>query len=343
MLPFTTIPFVKSKMLIKDKSSNDECLPSHNNNSCFDPEGSLNNSAQFYRSVINEPSTSYHSNTLCKSYKIKEYKQITPSSYKVLYNHVCNDVIESVKDWFSLYIPNSFEMEKNQMAETVKKLSDESGCNIAMTAVVHRSYESLIFLLTTIPELATGNDNFGNTFNDVVESIHDERVGRIVNRICHKRINKISNSRTNSQSKSYCEQCSMFHSDPDHESSISHLVAENRAIPEINPHLNPNNAGYKMMSKLGWSENKGLGPSESGRKYLIKTQLKLDRRGLGIPDKNKPKVSHFEPHDVSSLKDNLLHKRKIRLKTESKEKRRKKGEKSKQWEINFRRSMNEYD
>ena len=101
--------------------------------------------------------------------------------------------------------------------------------------------------------------------------------------------------------------------------------------------------GRKTIFHLKHFNELSTGPSEAGRKYLIKTQLKTDRRGLGIPEKNKPKVSHFEPHDATSLKDNLLHKRKIKLTTESKRKRKKDQEKSRRWEIDLRRSMNEYE
>ena len=264
MLPFTTIPFVKGKISIKNDSNDNTCPQNSDQDRRLLPDDNTGNSAEFYRSVINEPSTS-HRNSISKSCKISECKTITQSSYKALHNHVCNDAIDSVKEWFSCYIPDSMKKGKNRlsnMSEVVEKLCDESGCNIAMTAAAHRSYESLKFLLTTIPELAMGNDHCGITFNDVVESLLDERIDRIVNKIDHTNLKEIENKRTSpTQSKSYCEQCCMFHSDPDHESSISHLIAENRAVPEINPHLDPNNAGYKMMSKLGWSENKGLGLS----------------------------------------------------------------------------------
>ena len=262
MLPFTTIPFVKSTISIKNDSSSNACLQNSDQDGCLLPDSNTSNSAQFYRSVINEPSTS-HPKSSSKSCKSKECKTISRTSYKALHNHVCNDAIESVKEWFSCYIPYSIKNGKNRLSNTsavVEKLCDESGCNIAMTAATHRSYESLRFLLTTIPELAMGNDHSGITFNDVVESLCDERINRIINKVNHANFKEIENKSTSpTQSESYCEQCSMFHSDPNHESSISHLIAENRAVPEINPHLDPNNAGYKMMSKLGWSENKGLG------------------------------------------------------------------------------------
>lgn len=271
MLPFTAIPFVRSKS--NGTSRDDKKNKNHINDEDYEKSESLDvaagpsDSSEFYSSVLREPSQSSGSFSKIKETE-KYYRLITPASFKELHDRVCNDDIESVKSWFSIYVhPNSLnygETKTIKCDDVVSSLCDSSGCNIAMTAAVHRSYETLKFLLSSLPALSKGRDNHGNSFRDVVESMRDENLDRIMLKHCAYsakpcRSTELYHDGTNSQSNMFCDVCKINHSDPDHDLSISHLLAENRPVPEINPHLNPNNAGYKMMSKLGWTESKGLG------------------------------------------------------------------------------------
>ena len=264
MLPFTVIPFVRSKD-IQDSSVDNSCNPSNSDSyrARYPEAYPGSSSAEFYSLVISESSSgSSHTHTPARLQKNKRRKEITPSSYKNLYNKVCNDDIVSVKDWFTLYFPEKLRNDDHvgSLQTAVKSLCDESGCNIAMTAAVHKSYESFKFLLNFFPSLMDGKDNFGNTFSDVVWNVKDENLNRILSKYSMKlRTTAVKLESAKRKSEEYCKQCNLLHCDPNHESSISHLHAENRDVPEINPHLDPNNAGYKMMSKFGWSENKGLG------------------------------------------------------------------------------------
>ena len=260
MLPFTAIPFVKSKN-ITDLSSDIQCKPSSRFQNDVDQDSTQcgeQSSADFYSSVISE-SSSHSAHTPALVHSNKRHREITPNSYTILYNRICNDDIESVRKWFVSHVPDNLT-DDSPALDALKRLSDESGCNIAMTAAAHRSYESLKFLLNFFPVLSEGKDNYGNTLNDVVRHLDDEKLSLIVTKYISK-LEKPAKKGVGSihQTEEYCKQCNIVHRDPDHASSISHLFAENREVPEINPHLDPNNAGYKMMSQLGWSENKGLG------------------------------------------------------------------------------------
>ena len=95
-----------------------------------------------------------------------------------------------------------------------------------------------------------------------------------------------------------------------------------------------------MMLSGGW-DKKGLGPSGSGKLYPVKTILKRDRHGLGLESdsgvKVTPKVTHFDPHDDSGVRDPAA--RTERTSTLSRRQQLKKLSKEKAREVNFRREF----
>ncbi|XP_064620674.1 G patch domain and ankyrin repeat-containing protein 1-like [Lineus longissimus] len=96
----------------------------------------------------------------------------------------------------------------------------------------------------------------------------------------------------------FCDNCGRDFSDTTkkaHESSTIHLFNLRKPsrptgylIPESNP-------GYQIMVKGGWDTEKGLGPTGQGRKFPVKTTLKMDRAGIGIETDAKPRVTHPAP------------------------------------------------
>lgn len=72
-----------------------------------------------------------------------------------------------------------------------------------------------------------------------------------------------------------------------HNLSIEHQFRANQ-FSEIDTsyaqyaHLNrPDNCGYQLLRKQGWSGRTGLGRQEQGRKFPLKAVEKQDRKGLG--------------------------------------------------------------
>ena len=60
--------------------------------------------------------------------------------------------------------------------------------------------------------------------------------------------------------------------------------------------------GYKMLAKMGWKEDKGLGKNESGITNNIKVKRREDGMGLGLDDNNEGAKLGSQ---VSSLNDVL--------------------------------------
>ena len=257
MLPFTPIAFVKNNR------STDGSVPKK----CLSSQTDLfisSESADFYNSIISRPSSSKNPSKSVQIMKKTNVRQtISEKSFSELYNNVCNDNIEAVRAWFNTYLPDFKNYRKYEPSE-LTALTDCYGCNIAMTAAVNKSYDSLKFFLMFIPSIVALEDSFGNSFNNIVEKVGDEKIKEIVkifekkksHRPCNKNITKLNKIISQEH---YCDICGIQYTDFDHESSIAHLQAENRKVPEVNIHLDSNSIGYKMMTKFGWTESKGLG------------------------------------------------------------------------------------
>lgn len=61
------------------------------------------------------------------------------------------------------------------------------------------------------------------------------------------------------------------------------------------------NRGLQLMVKQGWDREHGLGPSQSGRLYPVKTVLRKQRTGLGI-EQSPARVTHFGAFDTNATK-----------------------------------------
>ncbi|EDW01483.1 G patch domain and ankyrin repeat-containing protein 1 homolog [Drosophila grimshawi] len=61
------------------------------------------------------------------------------------------------------------------------------------------------------------------------------------------------------------------------------------------------NRGLQLMVKQGWDREHGLGPTQSGRLYPVKTVLRKQRTGLGI-EQSPARVTHFQAFDTNATK-----------------------------------------
>ena len=63
------------------------------------------------------------------------------------------------------------------------------------------------------------------------------------------------------------------------------------------------NVGFKLLSKMGWSEGEGLGASKQGDADFIQVTNKKDKRGIGFDAESSDKLAmhmvgtnvHFPP------------------------------------------------
>ncbi|XP_030636423.1 G patch domain and ankyrin repeat-containing protein 1 [Chanos chanos] len=126
-----------------------------------------------------------------------------------------------------------------------------------------------------------------------------------------------------------------------HQSSILHQFNLRQTRPSPTPHycLPPSNAGYQIMLRSGWNPSAGLGPGGSGRKQPIRTVLKRDQTGLGYGPAPQAKVTHFQPKDPMAVR-RLSKERTERKTTVSQRELRKKEERDRTRERDFRQSFN---
>lgn len=262
MVPFTFIPFVKdtgSSAKSRDLSDDDSAdVPNTATDCDFQ-------SSKFYEAVINNPSNHQNNNhhqtmtIVQKSSKRKQrLKPISDKSFSNLYNFVCNDDLDSVKDWFNSFAPHFKGGNQKDIPDHIKPgLFDTYGCSLAMTAVTHKSYQTLKFILEFLPIMLIEKDLMGYSLNDVAQRQHNPLIDSIIDSA--QRFHKTASQQHELKEGIFCQICNVIHKDPNHDSSISHVFSEKREVPEINPHLDPANVGYQMMTKYGWAENKGLG------------------------------------------------------------------------------------
>ncbi|XP_067297736.1 G patch domain and ankyrin repeat-containing protein 1 isoform X2 [Pseudorasbora parva] len=156
--------------------------------------------------------------------------------------------------------------------------------------------------------------------------------------------NTPTTNNTDSVHSQWCNVCAVHYTDSTeaHNRSTLHQFSELR--PPATPQycLPSSSTSYKMMLRLGWDPSSGLGPVHSGRKNPVSTVLKRDQAGLGYGVPPQPKVTHFKAKDPQAVQH--MHKekrlRKERETTLSAKQLKRKEERDKKWERDYRSSFN---
>ncbi|XP_074539681.1 G patch domain and ankyrin repeat-containing protein 1 [Halichoeres trimaculatus] len=124
-----------------------------------------------------------------------------------------------------------------------------------------------------------------------------------------------------------------------HLSSTLHQFSLRRPSPTPYYCLPPSSNSYKMMVRSGWKPGTGLGPEGEGTKQPVPTVLKRDQKGLGYGETKRAKVTHFQAKDHDAVKAPFQKRKGGEGKGQRKEERRKKEQKDKNWERDFRASF----
>jgi len=264
------------------------------------------------------------------------------SELKTLFKDVTCNNIRGVKRWFEKYYPGISKKPEFYNIVTFDHLSDHHGCSLVMMAVGSKSHDTLEYLLDIIPDTVAITDNRSNSLSDVANRQYDKQINHILESFQTKRDTALQQAQEPiiEIKPMFCSVCNMSHTDSNHDASVVHVFNENKPLLEINEHLQPDNVGYKIMSKTGWTEDQGLGPSGEGKKFLMKTIFKTDRTGIGGKQKAVPKVTHFEPKDASSI-DTKRVRKKVWVQKDGKKQRKIDDAKKRKWETDLRMSMND--
>ncbi|XP_028828254.1 G patch domain and ankyrin repeat-containing protein 1 [Denticeps clupeoides] len=139
-----------------------------------------------------------------------------------------------------------------------------------------------------------------------------------------------------------CE-CHYTQSEACHRSSTLHQFSLARPPAAPQYCLPPSSAGYRMMLRSGWDPASGLGPGGEGRKQPVRTVLKRDQAGLGYGAAPSAKVTHFPAGDaraVQRLAKGRAERRAERGCTLTTKALKRKEQKDRNWERDFRSSFN---
>ena len=261
MLPFKVIPFVKQKephQPPEESSDDDDQAPPS------PPPGTVSASefySKFRESVGDEKYRPKNKRPMRRGANKSGEKYDT--DLKTLFKDVTCNKTFGVKRWFEKYYPGISKKPKFYKIVSFDHLSDHHGCSLVMMAVGSQSHDTLEYLLSIIPQTATLKDNHSNTLSDVAKRQHDKQINRILDSFHTKHEADLQQAQIPVQEikPMFCSVCNLYHTDSTHDASVVHVFNENKPLVEINEHLQPDNVGYKIMSKTGWTEDQGLGTS----------------------------------------------------------------------------------
>ncbi|KAJ8274703.1 hypothetical protein COCON_G00093280 [Conger conger] len=150
-----------------------------------------------------------------------------------------------------------------------------------------------------------------------------------------------STSSVSATQPQWCSVCGAQYSESEerHQSSTLHQFSLRRPPPTPQYCLPASSAGYRMMLREGWDPREGLGPEGVGRKNPVQTVLKRDQGGLGYGPAAKARVTHFKAKDTQAVK-RVPKGRMERGATLGRRAERRREERDRNWERDFRTSFN---
>ena len=261
-------------------------------------------SREIYEHVLGMPSTAVvTANVEIDSQPRKKSKR------KEIYNHLSASQLLSAAENGDL---QTLILAANH-GEDLSSLSDSFGWTCLHVAVVGQQthiVKWLLFELNLSLDSINQQDRTGNTSLNLAEKNCYVHMVQMLQSAIDLRSSKKSHveilSETLITDKSedtliFCEICKV-EANQDHPHSIGHIFACQHRVP-FSPFLLPkSNIGYKIMKKSGWNDEHGLGLHGDGKMLPVKTILKRDKSGLGIPTKEVKRITHFGPFDDSSVK-----------------------------------------
>ncbi|KAM8711519.1 hypothetical protein ACLKA7_000633 [Drosophila subpalustris] len=151
-------------------------------------------------------------------------------------------------------------------------------------------------------------DKSGNTALDLARRKNQEAVVRLLE--INDSRNRASAADFNEDDKPmesvimpfYCNVCQRDYNESTwraHQTSTVHQFnSTNLPFNKLHKfNISGKNRGLQLMVKQGWDREHGLGPTQSGRLYPVKTVLRKQRTGLGI-EQSPARVTHFHAFDT---------------------------------------------
>ncbi|XP_017077597.1 G patch domain and ankyrin repeat-containing protein 1 homolog [Drosophila eugracilis] len=249
---------------------------------------------EFYKEVLDAPST-------CKiADASSSKKRETTRTQKKL------QVPFDKTKFFRLATGNNVE-ELSQMEVSEEDLNsrDSFGWTALMMAACEGAVEVVVWLLQKGIHVET-TDKSGNTAFKLAQRKGHSEIVQLLETLPLSEEATDEEETIDVNSPFYCEVCKRDYKEtpwPVHQTSTVHQF-NLKALPAHKLHkfnISAKNRGLQLMVKQGWDQEHGLGPSQSGRLYPVKTVLRKQRTGLGI-EQQPARVTHFGAFDLNAVR-----------------------------------------
>lgn len=199
------------------------------------------------------------------------------------------------------------ELKRMDINEENMNICDSYGWSALMIASCQGSYEAVEYLL----ELGV-NKYLKDKTSKMAKDLAAKKGFYKIVELLDKDINRDRAKEESSDDEMeviepfYCEICKQNFTETSHQqhqTSTIHQFNMKSSLPanklqKFNIPLR--NKGLQLMVKQGWDKESGLGPSQTGRLYPVKTVIRKQRTGLGI-EQQAARVTHFDSYDRRAI------------------------------------------
>ncbi|XP_023304840.2 G patch domain and ankyrin repeat-containing protein 1 homolog [Lucilia cuprina] len=212
-----------------------------------------------------------------------------------------------VKKYFHFAMENKVEeLTKMEFKGENINVCDSYGWSALMMASCEGSYEAVKYLLSLGVDRNI-KDKSGKTAKDLAYKKGYHKIIELLEKEENEEIMEKAEFAKNETIKPFfCEICQENFKETSqvkHQTSTIHQFNMKSNLPQNKLqkfNIPARNKGLQLMVKQGWDKESGLGPSQAGRLYPVKTVIRKQRTGLGI-EQESARVTHFEAYDLKAV------------------------------------------
>ncbi|XP_064548266.1 G patch domain and ankyrin repeat-containing protein 1 homolog [Drosophila montana] len=253
---------------------------------------------QFYREILDTPATA---KVISKSTITGTARQVKEEPQALPYDR---------NRFFRLATSNNVEQLAQMCINEEQQLNacDSYGWTALMMAACEGAEDAVAWLLQLGAD-ADVADKGGNTALQLASKKGHARIVQLLQRELASNAAAALLAEEPSDTAAapfYCQVCQRDYSESSwraHQTSTVHRF-NMKSLPAHRLqkfNIPARNRGLRLMVKQGWDREHGLGPTQNGRLYPVKTVLRNKRTGLGI-EQSPARVTHFAAFDTNATK-----------------------------------------
>lgn len=213
-----------------------------------------------------------------------------------------------VKKYFLCATNNNVqELKEMNCEDSDINICDDYGWTSLMMASCEGSYDAVEFLLRLGVDKDVKDKTGRNARDLAFKRGHTKIVQLLAKDLTEQKVRLSNDNKTEYQNEPFfcntCKQNFVETNRKEHETSTIHQFNMKSDLP-VNKlqkfNISARNKGLQLMVKQGWDKESGLGPSQSGRLYPVKTVIRKQRSGLGI-EQEEARVTHFQAFDRKAV------------------------------------------